>query len=258
MKIQESAENYLEAILILQQNKGSVRSIDIAHYLNFSKPSVSIAMKNLRNSDMITVDSDGFISLTEAGHKIADTIFERHTVLSNMLIKLGVPAEIAAEDACRMEHVISGNVLQGVQEFLKYGETYDRVVRDVDLRYLYPEGTYSFCMSLYHMEERFPRRLAEESEWFLEMAELIVSDKESFFILHGKEIEKDCRLWYLDGEKWRMAKREQNDFRLPQSALTCTVSAASPLTECDGVLGITEGIQKPEEAQCRELNIHIW
>ena len=68
------------------------------------------------------------------------------------------------------------------------------------------------------MEERFPRRLAEESEWFLEMAELIVSDKESFFILHGKEIEKDCRLWYLDGEKWRMAKREQNDFRLPQSA----------------------------------------
>ena len=65
------------------------------------------AMKNLRNSDMITVDSDGFISLTEAGHKIADTIFERHTVLSNMLIKLGVPAEIAAEDACRMEHVIS-------------------------------------------------------------------------------------------------------------------------------------------------------
>ncbi len=77
-------------------------------------------------------------------------------------------------------------------------------------------------------------------------------------LIAGKEIEKDCRLWYLDGEKWRMAKREQNDFRLPQSALTCTVSAASPLTECDGVLGITEGIQKPEEAQCRELNIHIW
>ena len=78
MKIQESAENYLEAILILKQNKGSVRSIDIAHYLNFSKPSVSIAMKNLRNSELITVDSDGFISLTDAGHEIAETIFERH------------------------------------------------------------------------------------------------------------------------------------------------------------------------------------
>ena len=118
MKIQESAENYLEAILILQQNKGSVRSIDIAHYLNFSKPSVSIAMKNLRNSDMITVDSDGFISLTEAGH----TIFERHTVLSNMLIKLGVPAEIAAEDACRMEHVISPESFHAIKAHLNSEE----------------------------------------------------------------------------------------------------------------------------------------
>jgi DtxR family Mn-dependent transcriptional regulator len=118
LKIQESAENYLEAILILKQNKGSVRSIDIAHYLNFSKPSVSIAMKNLRNSELITVDSDGFISLTDAGHEIADTIFERHTVLSNMLIKLGVSAEIAAEDACRMEHVISPESFNAIKEHL--------------------------------------------------------------------------------------------------------------------------------------------
>ena len=118
MKIQESAENYLEAILILKQNKGSVRSIDIAHYLNFSKPSVSIAMKNLRNSELITVDSDGFISLTDAGHEIADTIFERHTVLSNMLIKLGVSAEIAAQDACRMEHVISPESFNAIKEHL--------------------------------------------------------------------------------------------------------------------------------------------
>ena len=122
MRIQESAENYLEAILILKQNKGSVRSIDIAHYLNFSKPSVSIAMKNLRNSELITVDSDGFISLTDAGHEIAETIFERHTVLSNMLIKLGVPAEIAAEDACRMEHVISPESFHAIKEHLNSEE----------------------------------------------------------------------------------------------------------------------------------------
>ena len=118
MKIQESAENYLEAILILKQNKGSVRSIDIAHYLNFSKPSVSIAMKNLRNSELITVDSDGFISLTDAGHEIAETIFERHTVLSNMLINLGVHADIAAEDACRMEHVISPESFRAIKDHL--------------------------------------------------------------------------------------------------------------------------------------------
>ena len=118
----KSSEDYLETIYLLSQKLPVVRSIDIAAELNFSKPSVSIAMKNLRNSDMITVDSDGFISLTEAGHKIADTIFERHTVLSNMLIKLGVPAEIAAEDACRMEHVISPESFHAIKEQLNSEE----------------------------------------------------------------------------------------------------------------------------------------
>ena len=122
MVIHESAEDYLETILMLSKKLPVVRSIDIANEMGYKKSSVSIAMKNLRNSDMITVDSDGFISLTEAGHKVADTIFERHTVLSNMLIKLGVPAEIAAEDACRMEHVISPESFHAIKEHLNSEE----------------------------------------------------------------------------------------------------------------------------------------
>ena len=105
--IHESAENYLETILILSQKNGNVRSIDIANELAFSKPSVSVAMKNLRTQGHIVVDNDGYIRLTESGRKIAETIYERHTLISNWLVHLGVPAEIAAEDACRMEHVIS-------------------------------------------------------------------------------------------------------------------------------------------------------
>ena len=107
MKVHESAENYLETILILSQKNGNVRSIDIANELAFSKPSVSVAMKNLRTQGHIVVDNDGYIRLTESGRKIAETIYERHTLLSNWLVHLGVPAETAAEDACRMEHVIS-------------------------------------------------------------------------------------------------------------------------------------------------------
>ena len=118
MQIHQSAEDYLETILMLTQRMGRVRSIDVVNELGFTKASVSIAMKNLRNSELITVDSDGFISLTDAGHEIADTIFERHTVLSNMLIKLGVSAEIAAEDACRMEHVISPESFNAIKEHL--------------------------------------------------------------------------------------------------------------------------------------------
>lgn len=107
MKIHESAENYLETILVLKQRNGNVRAIDIANELEFSKPSVSVAMKNLRNNGYIQVDDSGNISLLPAGEKIAREIYEKHTLLTRYLVTLGVPEEIAAEDACRIEHVIS-------------------------------------------------------------------------------------------------------------------------------------------------------
>ena len=107
MKIQESAENYLESILILMQKNGQVRSIDVAHYTGFSKPSISRAVGLLRDNGYVTIDQNGLLGLTEAGLKIAETIYERHTVLTDLLTRLGVPPEIAAEDACRIEHVIS-------------------------------------------------------------------------------------------------------------------------------------------------------
>ena len=107
MKIQESAENYLETILILHNRKGYVRSTDIATELGFSKPSVSVAMKNLRTNEYIVMDENGFISLTDKGMSIASAVYEKHTVLSRWLVSLGVDPKTAAEDAYRMEHVIS-------------------------------------------------------------------------------------------------------------------------------------------------------
>ena len=107
MKIQESAENYLETILILCQRIGAVRSIDIVNELEFSKPSVSVAMKNLRENGYIEMDTEGYITLTDKGRAIAETIYERHTLISRWLITLGVNPKTAVEDACRIEHVIS-------------------------------------------------------------------------------------------------------------------------------------------------------
>ncbi len=107
MKIQESSENYLESILMLSKEKGNVRSIDVANALNFSKPSVSIAMKRLREHGYIVMDENGFLSLTESGLAIAEEIYDRHQTLTRYLIDIGVSPEIAAEDACRIEHVLS-------------------------------------------------------------------------------------------------------------------------------------------------------
>lgn len=118
MQIRESAENYLETILILSQRKGKgeVRSIDIVNELEFSKPSVSVAMKNLRENGYITVDKDGYIRLTDKGLEIAEKMYERHTLLSQSLIKLGVDEKVAVEDACRMEHVISAESFAAIKK----------------------------------------------------------------------------------------------------------------------------------------------
>ena len=115
MKIHESAENYLETILILHKRTGSVRSVDIANELDFSKPSVSVAMKNLRENGYIQVDAGGFITLLPSGQDIAERMLERHTLLTNWLCSLGVPEAIAAEDACRMEHVISAETFDAIK-----------------------------------------------------------------------------------------------------------------------------------------------
>ena len=119
MKIHESAENYLETILVLQQRNGSVRSIDIANELEFSKPSVSVAMKNLRLNGYIEVDAAGQIRLLPEGQTIAESVLEKHRMMTQFLIALGVPADVAAEDACRIEHVLSNESFEAIKSHAK-------------------------------------------------------------------------------------------------------------------------------------------
>jgi len=120
MNIYESAENYLETILILKNRLGLVRSIDIANELEFSKPSVSVAMKKLRESGYIHMDADGYTTLIESGQEIAETMYERHTLLTGCLISLGVDEKTAAEDACRIEieHVISWQAFEKIRDLV--------------------------------------------------------------------------------------------------------------------------------------------
>lgn len=116
MKILESAENYLETILILHKRNGNVRSIDIVNELDFTKPSVSIAMKHLRENGFIEMDRAGYITLLPSGREIAEKMYERHTLLSKWLISLGVSPDVAAEDACRIEHVLSTETFDAIKQ----------------------------------------------------------------------------------------------------------------------------------------------
>jgi DtxR family Mn-dependent transcriptional regulator len=116
LKIQESAENYLETILILHRRNGMVRSIDIVNELNYAKPSISVAMKHFKENDLITVDENGYISLTKAGREIAEKMYERHTFLTEVLVQLGVDEEIAKIDACKIEHHISDEAFEMIKQ----------------------------------------------------------------------------------------------------------------------------------------------
>lgn len=116
MNIHESAENYLETILIIKEKKGFVRSIDIATELGFSKPSVSVAMKNLRENGYISFDDNSLISLTEKGLEIAEKMYERHRIISEYFVLLGVDEDNAVKDACRIEHIISAESFEAIKK----------------------------------------------------------------------------------------------------------------------------------------------
>ena len=119
MGIRESGEMYLESIHVLLKEKGFVRSVDVSEYMGYSKPSISRAMGVLRRDGYISVDKNGYITLTEAGLKLANKIYERHTLLSSMLERLGVSKETAAEDACRLEHAISDESFEAIKRYME-------------------------------------------------------------------------------------------------------------------------------------------
>lgn len=115
MRLQESGEMYLESILIVTNEKGACRSIDVCEHMGFSKPSVSRAVGLLKEGGYITVDHEGFITLTDSGREIADKMYDRHTTLTSFLTKLGVDSEVAAEDACKMEHDMSDETFYAIK-----------------------------------------------------------------------------------------------------------------------------------------------
>ena len=118
MALQESGEMYLETILVLSREKGQVRSVDISEHMGYSKPSVSRAVGLLKNDGFITVEKDGYIHLTEKGLTLAEKILDRHTILTQLLIRLGVSRDTAVNDACRIEHVISDETFQAIRHHM--------------------------------------------------------------------------------------------------------------------------------------------
>jgi len=118
MPIHESGEMYLETIYVLTKDRSGIRSIDVAEHMGYSKPSVSRAVNLLKANGFILIDKDGYITMTDAGYEIGKKIYERHTLISSLLIRLGVPEKTAAEDACKMEHAISDESFEAIKRYI--------------------------------------------------------------------------------------------------------------------------------------------
>lgn len=122
MQVGETIENYLETLYILLKDQEQVRSVDLANAMNFSKPTISVMMKQLREKDLIATDNSGFLSLTDEGLAIAERVYERHVYLTDLLVRLGVNEETAAEDACKIEHVISQETFERIRGYFDRNE----------------------------------------------------------------------------------------------------------------------------------------
>ena len=201
----------------------------------------------------------GILELTEKGKLEGMNCLARHEKLTQFFQMVsGMEQERAQEDACRVEHYISPEGLEGIENFLQYGDVYDRVYDGMDLHTFYLDGEYPMAFGLYEPERRNPRILAAEYEKLESSVLLKVEEAGNSFLLQTKKKENIGYLWYRREEKWIQAKEENGVYQLPTDIFTYTANTGIPVTEAMTILAITRFEQEPLAIDYRELNIHIW
>lgn len=197
--------------------------------------------------------------LTDFGKEQGADCHCRHQSITHFIqMTCGLDEEDAAENACRMEHVISGDVIEGIYHFLRTGEIYDSVVRNMDFHTRYAVGRYTFSMAIYQMDRRYPRVLAEEYSDFDESIIVEVGEKESYIYLRPVREERQTFLWYRREDLWRRAEKTGKGYRIPAEIFVVTSNGKVPVTEGEGMIAFTEKEMLPREEHCRELNIFLW
>lgn len=260
MNMEEKEEDFLERMYLRWREGKSLLLVDFTVEMKTCKRELnSLAKRMLKHGYLEEPMANGELFLTDFGKSQGLECTVRHQKLMQFLQMVsGMEQEEAEQDACRMEHVISGKGMDGISNFLKYGDIYDRNFGHMDLSATYEEGTYDILMAIYEPEKRNPRFLAEEFEKFQTVAALKVKAGESSFFLYLKQGNDAGCLWYKKNEEWILAVRTEDCFRLPTDIFTYTVSAAVPVTEGKAIIAFTENGISPITTDHRELNIHLW
>lgn len=257
---EEKEEDLLEMLYLWWGNGRPLTVINMVIETGMKKREVNSLIKKMVKHGYIE-DPDGGteLKLTDFGKAQGAECVSRHEKLVQFLQMVsGMDEEEAGEDACRLEHVISKKGIQGISDFLKYGDVYDRMIRNPDFLTLYGEGTHEMCMGIYYAEKRQPRILAKEFEWFEDELVLEVEKNGSSFRLCLSDKDRQGELWYRKEDAWERAERTEGGYRIPARIFTYVISAAVPVMEGTAMIALPDGEQKPAAMDCRELNVHLW
>ena len=254
----EIAEDMLEQICLIANAGAEITVEELCGRMNMSRREVNFCLKQLKNHGYVVEEKETYtglqgkeaesgIFLTELGKITGEEFQYRHEILRQFLQFVGVSEEKAEEDACRMEHVISEETVQQICNFVDYGDTFERILKQPDLRSWYRPGSYQFLMGIYQIEKTYPRRFAREFKRFSENIRLHVTEDESSFELIKREGEASSQnLWYKDPEQgWIQAEERMENPRIPSVAFKFLTRCQDPIIEGVALIAFTRKGEKP-------------
>mgnify|MGYP000849563009 FL=1 len=260
VNMEEKEEDFLECMYLWWRAGRPLLLVDLAVEMKTCKRELnSLAKRMFKHGYLEEPAVNGELFLTDFGKSQGMECTVRHQKLMQFFQMVsGMGQEEATQDACRMEHVISRKGMDGISNFLKYGDTYDRSFGHTDLSATYEDGIYDALMAIYEPEKRNPRFLAKEFEKFKAVTVLKVKEGSSSFFLQLKQGQDAGALWYKKNGKWILAAQKKDCFKLPTDIFVYTMSAAVPVAEGKAMIAFTENETWPLMADSRELNIHLW
>ena len=255
----ELEEDLLEYVYRTWRQGRQITSKEYAREVNITGYEAAGLVRSLVKKGFLCEPENGHLELSDKGKLEGMECLARHEKLTQFFQMVsGMDQQRAQEDACRVEHYISPEGVKGIENFLQYGDVYDRVYDDMDLYTFYEDGEFPMAFGLYEPERRNPRFLAPEYGKLEHSVILRVKKSQNCFLLKTKKDESIGYVWYRRDDEWIQAKEEKGVYQLPTDICTYTANTGIPITEAVAIIAITRFDQKPLPIDYRELNIHVW
>ena len=256
---EEREEDVLEQMYVNWHRGETYTLRELSSQLDLSRRDLTQVLRRMLEHGYITREGEAFDPvLTSLGRAQGAECLYRHQNLTRFLqMTCGVNEQVAEENACRIEHIVSDELIAGINRYMKSGRNFEHTVHKCNLRMIYEEGTYEFAMGIYRAEERYPRILADESAYFSSEIRLEVNDERSFIYIKKRSDAFPKKLWYRVEAEWKPAQEKAAGYQLPTEIFSFSQLSDSFLTEGFTIIAFAED-EEIRNQDCRELNIHLW